>query len=711
MKNFLRCFWVLLFVFFCSRSFAAVGVFLTNSVSGSVVPGRAWFLQGTFTGGSSGSLPTWPAGSWCPCPGNPWVGVGDGFGGTIHPAFGVACSGGWMPDTNQPTQLFYKYVVTTASDYSGTGEHVIFTGFAVCGEAAEIDMANACQKKEYWLNQLLWNNDSVANVYGAFHNGVPAGHYVMLCPGQTMNFAFAIPMTCDSSDTNGWTVNKVNFAETAANLQCGVQQDSNFGGGMGGQQSGGGWSTPTNPGSNPGPPGTTPSSPPAPNSGPAQYNWGDTNMQPPITFVTNSIPVDQATMQQGFQTLADLIAKGNAANQANFDELGSDVLFDATMSSNTWKTTQTTGNGISNAVVANTLSTSNMLSIANTRLLDITNWLKDIDRVAGESTNWLKGSSNSAWSGVLITSNLWMQASNNDLRFGLGESNFFAAASNNWIASSNDFRIASLSESNSLLQMTLILSNVIFNSTSNSAAVSVTVSNEFAFTNEWHGAVTNAPDLAGLGTNYSTAYAIGNGSYTDSGLKSALDGILAVLVPYDPGDGAETEISIPLGDHTMTVGMFTGEWGNVWAVARNFMAWVLVIGYLTKISMDSFKFAEISGTASQIKIPVLNAEFLGIGGNWGAALAPVLLTAFLVAVGIFLAVLAGVIVGLGGYAIIAAGNPFTGASSAVSVGLGWLFHAFPMALMIALSLGYLVFRLTMTGATALFVLIVRALPG
>jgi len=483
---------------FCScRSFGAVTVFLTNSVSGSVVPGRAWFLQGTFTGGSSGSLPTWPSGSWCPCPVNSWVGVGDGFGGTIHPAFGVACSGGWMPDTNQPTQLFYKYVVTTASDYSGTGEHVIFTGFAVCGELAEIDMANACQKKEYWLNQLLWNNDSVANVYGAFHNGVPAGHYVMLCPGQTMNFAFAIPLTCDSSDTNGWTVNKVNFAETAANLQCGVQQDSNFGGGMGGEQSGGGWSTPTNPGSNPGPPGTTPSSPPAPNSGPAQYNWGDTNMQPPITFVTNSIPVDQATMQQGFQTLADLIAKGNAANQVNFDELGSDVLFDATMSSNTWKTTQTTGNGISNAVVANTLSTSNMLSIANTRLLDITNWLKDIDRVAGESTNWLKGSSNSAWSGVLITSNLWMQASNNDLRFGLGESNFFASASNNWIASSNDFRIASLSESNSLLQMTLILSNVIFNSTSNSAAVSVTVSNEFAFTNEWHGAVTNAPDLAG----------------------------------------------------------------------------------------------------------------------------------------------------------------------------------------------------------------------
>jgi len=161
----------------------------------------------------------------------------------------------------------------------------------------------------------------------------------------------------------------------------------------------------------------------------------------------------------------------------------------------------------------------------------------------------------------------------------------------------------------------------------------------------------------------------------------------------------------------MTVGMFTGEWGNVWSVMRQFMMWVLVVGYLTKIAMDSYKFAEIAGTASQIKIPVLNAEFLGIGGNWGAALTPLLLTAFLVAVGIFFAVLAGTVVGLGGYAIIAAGNPFDGASSAVAVGLAWLFHAFPMALMIALAIGYMVFRLTMTGATALFVLIVRSLPG
>jgi len=689
-------------------TFGAVGVFLTNSVSGSVVPGRAWFLQGTYTGGSSGSLPTWPAGSWCPCPGNPWVGVGDGFGGTIHPAFGVACSGGWMPDTNQPTQLFYKYVVTTASDYSGTGEHVIFTGFAVCGEAAEIDMANACQKKEYWLNQLLWNNDSVANVYGAFHNGVPAGHYVMLCPGQTFNFAFAIPLTCDSSDTNGWTVNKVNFAETAANLQCGVQQDTNFGGGMGGQQSGGGWSTPTNPGTNPGPPGTTPSSPPAPNSGPAQYNWGDTNMQPPITFVTNNTPVDQASVQQGFQTLADLIAKGNAANQINFDNLDEDVLYGGNMASNSWKTTQTTGNGISNAVVQNTLSTSNMLSIANTRLLDITNWLKDIDRVAGESTNWLKGSSNSAWAGVLITSNLWMQASNNDLRFSLSDSNFYSLASNNWVGASNDFRVASLSESNSIQQMTLILSNVIFNGGSNGVAVSVTVSN-LALTNEWHGAFTNAPSLDGMGTNYVSAKAIADD--TIGPLKSVIDGIVSALTPYDPGDGNETAISVPIGTYTMHVSPFEGEWSNVWSTMRSFLAWVLVIGYLTKISMDSYKFVNVAGAAQQMRIPNINAEVLGIGGNWGAVLVPVLLTAFLIATGVLLGFLATWLTNSLSYFLIVSSNPFSGASGSVSLGLNWFYRACPVALMFGLSVSYIIFRLSMTTVVGVFVLIVRSLPG
>jgi len=223
----------------------------------------------------------------------------------------------------------------------------------------------------------------------------------------------------------------------------------------------------------------------------------------------------------------------------------------------------------------------------------------------------------------------------------------------------------------------------------------------------YDGAATNAAqavDLAAEATDQLDSY--GDGSFV-AGVMNSLE------MGPTPGGSTAGSIMLGIGANTieMVVDPFTGKWGMVWDMFHNLARWILLLGYVTKVAIDSHMLVQGLGQAQQLRLPNFEATIFGVGGNWGAVLyiviVPALLTLFGVAIAFFVTQLTGTtdwITELGT-------NPLTSTDSAVTKGINALVRAFPLQLAVDLAGSYILFRLAATKALSIMVVAVRMLVG
>jgi len=216
----------------------------------------------------------------------------------------------------------------------------------------------------------------------------------------------------------------------------------------------------------------------------------------------------------------------------------------------------------------------------------------------------------------------------------------------------------------------------------------------------------------GTPTNYSgaSAYTNNDGGFGAAlgSAKSSIEGLSSSS--WDEGD--PSAVDIPVGTFTMTINPFGGQWADAWAFLKRMAAWVLAATFLIKVSKDTFEFLKVASTAHGIQIPELG--ILGTNAA-GAGVAVGILAAVMIAYAVMLG-LAGVffaaaISGGENPLTIFLSNPGTGASAATTNGFAMIGVAFPLHVMIGLSVAYIAWRLSMSGVAIAFVIAMKALTG
>jgi hypothetical protein len=233
---------------------------------------------------------------------------------------------------------------------------------------------------------------------------------------------------------------------------------------------------------------------------------------------------------------------------------------------------------------------------------------------------------------------------------------------------------------------------------------------------------TNAPGALAAVTNaIETAGADAVTFLNSSGAKGVFDSAkgsfanMPGMAGADPRNIAGDEINLgSLNGQTFTMNLnpIGGPvWGDMWFWMKEFARWFLVLAYVIAILRDTYKVVDSMGQARQLQLPVINGTIFGIGGNWGAALYPVLLAAMMTAFGLLLAMLATMITDSAPLIGIFTSDPVANAAGNVGRGFSWLKAAFPLDTLASLAGAYAAWRLTMTGALSIFVVTLRALAG
>lgn len=224
-----------------------------------------------------------------------------------------------------------------------------------------------------------------------------------------------------------------------------------------------------------------------------------------------------------------------------------------------------------------------------------------------------------------------------------------------------------------------------------------------------YGGVTNAWSEAACRAQADSA---GGGVF-----RTAIDAFKSSVTgpPIADNLSGSPDVEIPVGNYTMTVGIFHGAWGSVWDFARRFAEWILVAAFLMKVSKDMMEAVSATYQAQQLRFPNLTAgiEIFAEGGtfNWGALAAPtllVLIAVFTLAVTTFLT---GALLGWGGFVTTFNTDFSSGLSGSAASGFAALQRAFPLHTAITLSVSYILWRLEMSAVCFLYGALMRALPG
>ena len=220
-------------------------------------------------------------------------------------------------------------------------------------------------------------------------------------------------------------------------------------------------------------------------------------------------------------------------------------------------------------------------------------------------------------------------------------------------------------------------------------------------TNYWAG---------GVGTNKGTAEALADAN--DAGTKGAIEGIKGMVGgPGSVGEGGASPIAVQVGNYTFNMNPIGGEWAGVWSFAKAVLSWLLVAGYLIAVAKDGYTLVADMSQARSQTVPNIQGTFLGIGGNWGAALVPGVLVAALGAYAVCIAVWITTLTGASELFGIFNSNPLSGHGAAVSVGIEWLKAAIPFSMLFGLTASYLIWRVTMAKALWVAASVLRALVG
>lgn len=220
---------------------------------------------------------------------------------------------------------------------------------------------------------------------------------------------------------------------------------------------------------------------------------------------------------------------------------------------------------------------------------------------------------------------------------------------------------------------------------------------------------------AGLITNTTAAqgYANDNDGGMLDAIQSAHDSISAPTIG-EGGSGASS-ITIPLGSTSMTVDFLGGSyWSPVASFAFNFMKWVLIASFITRVAYDLYAAAQAIYTAQQMRIPNITGEIealtFGAGGNLGVLLYPTLLVVIGVLIAVVGAFIGSALASWATYYGVLSFNPVDATGFAAN-GIALLKSVFPIQTAANLVVGYILFRLGLAGASAGFGIAMRAIPG
>lgn len=231
---------------------------------------------------------------------------------------------------------------------------------------------------------------------------------------------------------------------------------------------------------------------------------------------------------------------------------------------------------------------------------------------------------------------------------------------------------------------------------------------------------TNAYNLSGTASNITSATqvraAVGEVTDVDTGIETLKGTLAGPGTISTPGASPTT---IQLGAHAMIIDpMADARWSVVWTFALNFFTWVLIASFLTKVVVDAMTFLHAIASGQTTKVPnmifgVSAAGFGTIGNYLGVALVIGIIVASLVVYAACLAVWIASFAEWSTWAAAFARSPVStaGLGGAVSTGVNWLMHIFPVDLAVSLVTAYILFRLTMTKAVWVVVTIMRVFIG
>lgn len=260
--------------------------------------------------------------------------------------------------------------------------------------------------------------------------------------------------------------------------------------------------------------------------------------------------------------------------------------------------------------------------------------------------------------------------------------------------------------------------------------ITVNVTNTTDFSNALMGVsafVSNS--VAGsYGNTFLSGLAVSNAASASSvaggvlpGLTNGLMGGFSGLSDLSSSGVTESEpnLMVSAGGFTfdLTPSHTDSRWAGLFTLARQIIGWGLLATYAVRCLIDIYGVVKMMGTVTQLQFPKVDATFLGIGGNWGAALAPVFMGVFLAACAAMCAAASVALVHVlnfagatgGGFISTLSSSPFSGATGAVSSGLAFCALVVPLDLVVGLPVGYGLWLLGRNAFLTIFVVICRIL--
>ena len=216
-----------------------------------------------------------------------------------------------------------------------------------------------------------------------------------------------------------------------------------------------------------------------------------------------------------------------------------------------------------------------------------------------------------------------------------------------------------------------------------------------------------------MGTNIGSAQGVVDLSPGVGASIAGIEGLRSALDSSDgpvPIDGGE-QLSIPLGGGAwhLIIDLFGGPFGEIMALGKKVIGWLLWSAYYLACAKDSLWFIALAAKSKGTKIPDMPVSILGFGVNLGVVLAPALVALFFVILATLMAYIPMAFSGVS-TGISLTTSPFGGVGGFVALGLSLLNTLFPCMLFFHLTISYIAWKLTMAKAGLAFLTLVRAMP-
>lgn len=131
--------------------------------------------------------------------------------------------------------------------------------------------------------------------------------------------------------------------------------------------------------------------------------------------------------------------------------------------------------------------------------------------------------------------------------------------------------------------------------------------------------------------------------------------------------------------------------GSVAELMHKMVLWGAVLAYCLFVLKDIFELFKLIATTQQLDAPEAEATILGVGGNWGILLAPLVVSIFLGLWALFLETVItsmGTVLGGVDFVQLLASSPFAGVTGSVAHGVGEASQWLPLGFLVSSAVAY-----------------------